>query len=86
MKVKNLLLKVSEWLRRRVTALKSEKGAVKREELPEEGMTPKSEEPMENRATLGANRSTSNAETLMMRMEEFIGEHYEVRLNKLSQQ
>ncbi len=86
MKVKNLLLKVSEWLRRRVTALKSEKGAVKREELREEGMTPKSEEPMESRATLGANRSTSNAETLMMRMEEFIGEHYEVRLNKLSQQ
>ena len=86
MKAKNLLLKVSEWLRRRVTALKSEKGAVKREELREEGMTPKSEEPMESRATLGANRSTSNAETLMMRMEEFIGEHYEVRLNKLSQQ
>ena len=86
MKVKNLLLRVSEWLRRRVTALKSEKGAVKREELREEGMTPKSEEPMESRATLGANRSTSNAETLMMRMEEFIGEHYEVRLNRLSQQ
>ena len=86
MKVKNLLLKVSEWLRRRVTALASEKGTVKREELPEEGMAPKSEEPMESRAALGTNRSTTNTDTLMLRMEEFVREHYEVRLNQLSQQ
>lgn len=86
MNVKNLLLKVSEWLRRRVTALASEKGTVKREELPEEGMTPKSEEPMESRAALGTNRSTTSTDTLMLRMEEFVREHYEVRLNQLSQQ
>ena len=86
MNIKNLLLKASEWLRRRVTALANEKGRVKREELPNEGMVPKSQELPESRAAACTNRPTPNAETLMMRIEEFIAGHYEVRINELSQQ
>ena len=73
MNVKNLLLKVGEWLRRRVTALASEKGTGKREEL-------------QTARSPHLPPSYPNGETLMLRMAEFIGEHYEVRLNQLSQQ
>ena len=54
--------------------------------MPNEGMVPKSLELPESRAAACTNRATPNAETLMMRIEEFIAGHYEVRINELSQQ
>ena len=72
MNVKDILLKVSEWLRRRVTAFKSEEGQDER--LPR------------SRSTLNANRLTSPSDTLMLRMEGYIEKHYEVRMNSLTQQ
>ena len=69
--MKKLFKKVMVWLRRRVTALKSEEGRVKSEM---------------SCSTSSVKRTASNADTLMLRMEEFVAERYEVRYNRLSQQ
>ena len=79
MNIKNLLLKVKEWLRRRVTALRDTQSVYVNDNDDDNLGTIKEE------ASLNTKRS-SLIDSLMLRMEEFIADHYKVRYNRLSQQ
>ncbi len=68
--MKKLFTKAIKWLRRRVTALKREEGKVKREEV---------------RPSLNVPRS-SLSDSLLLRAEEYITEHYHLRYNRLSRE
>ena len=74
--MKKLLQKVSNWLRSRVTAIMSEERRMKSEEVKEQ------------KTTFISHLSTFNSKDspLLLLIEEFIDEHYRVRLNTLSQQ
>lgn len=74
--MKKLLQKVSNWLRSRVTAIMSEERRMKSEEVKEQ------------ETTFISHLSTFNSKDspLLLLIEEFIDEHYRVRLNTLSQQ
>ena len=74
--MKKLLQKVSNWLRSRVTAIMSEERRMKNEEVKEQ------------ETTFISHLSTFNSKDspLLLLIEEFIDEHYRVRLNTLSQQ
>ena len=95
--MKKFLEKVGEWLRRRVTALRSEKGRVKSEEGRgdsqgldvdvNDNCSLKSEVLQET--SINSQQSSlnnANHDPLLLRIEEFIGEHYRVRFNVLAQQ
>ena len=75
MNIKNLLLKVKEWLRRRVTVLRDTQSVYVNDNLGT----------IKGEASLNTKRS-SLIDSLMLRMEEFIANHYKVRYNRLSQQ
>ena len=84
--MKKLLQKVSNWLRSRVTAIMSEERRMKSEEVKGipincgivcTPVTPDSCTP---------ERNGERSEPLLLLIEEFIDEHYRVRLNTLSQQ
>ena len=74
--MKKLLQKVSNWLRSKVTAIMSEERRMKSEEVKEQ------------ETTFISHLSTFNSKDspLLLLIEEFIDEHYRVRLNTLSQQ
>ena len=95
--MKKFLEKVGEWLRRRVTALRSEKGRVKSEEGRgdsqgldvdvNDNCSLKSEVLQETSINSQLSPlNNANHDPLLLRIEEFIGEHYRVRFNVLSQQ
>ncbi len=74
--MKKILVTVSTWLRSIVTAIsKGEMAEVK-------GDNNKYVELPTNEA---CSSSTSHTDPLLLRMGEYVGEHYEVRLNRLSQ-
>ena len=79
MNIKNLLLKTREWLRRIVTAFRDTQSVYVNDNDDDNLGTIKGE------ASLSTKRS-SLIDSLMLRMEEFIDVHYEVRYNRLSQQ
>ena len=79
MNIKNLLLKASKWLRRLVTALRDTQSVYVNDNDDDNLGTIKGE------ASLNTKRS-SLIDSLMLRMEEFITDHYNVRYNRLSQQ
>lgn len=79
MNIKNLLLKASKWLRRLVTALRDTQSVYVNDNDDDNLGTIKGE------ASLNTKRS-SLIDSLMLRMEEFITNHYNVRYNRLSQQ
>ena len=79
MNIKNLLLKVKEWLRRRVTALRDTQSVYVNDNDDDNHGT------INGEASLNTKRS-SLIDSLMLRMEEFIADHYKVRYNRLSQQ
>ena len=79
MNIKNLLLKASKWLRRLVTALRDTQSVYVKDNDDDNLGTIKGE------ASLNTKRS-SLIDSLMLRMEEFITNHYNVRYNRLSQQ
>lgn len=79
MNIKNLLLKASKWLRRIVTALRDTQSVYVNDNDDDNLGTIKGE------ASLNTKRS-SLIDSLMLRMEEFITDHYNVRYNRLSQQ
>ena len=79
MNIKNLLLKTSKWLRRIVTALRDTQSVYVNDNDDDNLGTIKGE------ASLNTKRS-SLIDSLMLRMEEFITNHYNVRYNRLSQQ
>ena len=79
MNIKNLLLKASKWLRRIVTALRDTQSVYVNDNDDDNLGTIKGE------ASLNTKRS-SLIDSLMLRMEEFITNHYNVRYNRLSQQ
>ena len=74
--MKKLLQKAIEWLRSKVTAIMSEERRMKSEEVKEQ------------KTTFISHLSTFNSKDspLLLLIEEFIDEHYRVRLNMLSQQ
>lgn len=79
MNIKNLLLKTRKWLRRIVTAFRDTQSVYVNDNDDDNLGTIKGE------ASLSTQRS-SLIDSLMLRMEEFIDVHYEVRYNRLSQQ
>ena len=79
MNIKNLLLKTRKWLRRIVTALRDTQSVYVKDNDDDNLGTIKGE------ASLNTKRS-SLIDSLMLRMEEFITDHYNVRYNRLSQQ
>lgn len=79
MNIKNLLLKASKWLRRLVTALRDTQSVYVNDNDDDNLGSIKGE------ASLNTKRS-SLIDSLMLRMEEFITDHYNVRYNRLSQQ
>ena len=79
MNIKNLLLKTSKWLRRIVTALRDTQSVYVNDNDDDNLGTIKGE------ASLNTKRS-SLIDSLMLRMEEFITNHYNLRYNRLSQQ
>ena len=79
MNIKNLLLKTRKWLRRIVTALRDTQSVYVNDNDDDNLGTIKGE------ASLNTKRS-SLIDSLMLRMEEFITNHYNVRYNRLSQQ
>ena len=87
--MKKLFKKAIEWLRRRVTALRSEEGKVQNEEVKNmRSVYDNLSEAKGKRVALSSQHPTpqSAGDTLMLRMEEFVAERYEVRYNRLSQQ
>ena len=79
MNITNLLLKTRKWLRRLVTALRDTQSVYVNDNDDDNLGTIKGE------ASLNTKRS-SLIDSLMLRMEEFITDHYNVRYNRLSQQ
>ena len=79
MNIKNLLLKTRKWLRRIVTALRDTQSVYVNDNDDDNLGSIKGE------ASLNTKRS-SLIDSLMLRMEEFITDHYNVRYNRLSQQ
>ena len=79
MNITNLLLKTRKWLRRIVTALRDTQSVYVNDNDDDNLGTIKGE------ASLNTKRS-SLIDSLMLRMEEFITNHYNVRYNRLSQQ
>ena len=79
MNIKNLLLKASKWLRRLVTALRDTQSVYVKDNDDDNLGT------INGEASLNTKRS-SLTDSLMLRMEEFITDHYNVRYNRLSQQ
>ena len=87
--MKKLFQKAIEWLRRRVTALKSEERKVKSEEVKDARIVYDTLSEVKGKGTIVRSQHPtphSAGDTLMLRMEEFVAEHYEVRYNRLSQQ
>ena len=109
--MKKLLQRAINWLRSRVTAIRSEKLRVKSEKVkscvaavnsddvagerlrdkPGSYPLPLRELPLSQResaniASSGIETSNPKEDPLLLRIEEFIDEHYRVRLNLLSQQ
>ena len=84
--MKKLLQKVSDWLRSRVTAIMSEERRMKSKEVKDIPIncgiacTPATPD------SCTSERSGDRSEPLLLLIEEFIDEHYRVRLNTLSQQ
>ena len=74
--MRELFQKAIDWLRSRVTAIMSEERRMKSEEVKEQ------------KTTFISHLSTFNSKDspLLLLIEEFIDEHYRVRLNMLSQQ
>ena len=79
MNIKNLLLKKRKWLRRIVTALRDTQSVYVKDNDDDNLGT------INGEASLNTKRS-SLIDSLMLRMEEFITDHYNVRYNRLSQQ
>ena len=92
--MKKIFVKVGTWLRSIVTTMMGEEGRVKREEVKDTqsvyvdvnvnddvDLPVKEARISLKRSSLAAGESNS----LLVRMEEYVGEHYDVRLNRLSQ-
>ena len=81
-----ILMKVCEWLMAATQCLKlkGDGGEVKQQSCNEKD----GENEKNNRRQSSSSLSSSSSESasLMLRMEEFVAEHYEVRYNRLSQQ
>ena len=79
--MKKLFTKAIEWLRRRVTALKREEGKVKGEDS-----TPVPSIVTYDQTSFGPYVAPVGHDSLLLRAEEYITEHYHVRFNRLSRE
>lgn len=81
-----ILMKVCEWLMAATQCLKLKGDGGEAKQQNCSGKDGENEKNNRRQSSLSLSSSSSESASLMLRMEEFVAEHYEVRYNRLSQQ